>query len=294
MSTTLGDIRTRLAYRLAEDSAPDDTNEVARRDSFINEGYRKILGEGYWWFTKTIGSTSSVNGTEIYSLPSDFRDMIELRLNRRVCVALPETDALATFNYPPTYYQYGSINQKYYVYGENELHLIPFPSTTPSTLSVSSITQTSGTATATTSTAHSLQTNDYVLVAGADQSEYNGTVRVLSVPSTTTFTYSVDSGATSPATGTITATWQNIVYRYWKYVSPLTSSTDTIVIPDQFSDILVAYAFGRYGYMDDSKSNSADGFEEYNQILKDLKRENNKRLWWNKSTPPQSHEYYQE
>ena len=37
MATTLGDLRTRLAYRLAEDSAPSDTNEVARRDSFFNE-----------------------------------------------------------------------------------------------------------------------------------------------------------------------------------------------------------------------------------------------------------------
>lgn len=294
MATTLGDLRTRLAYRLAEDSAPTDTNETARRDSFFNEAYRKIIGEGYWWFLKTVGSTSSTNGIEIYTLPSDFRDMVELRLNRKVCVPLSETDAFGTFNYPPTYYQYRSINQKFFVYGENELHILPVPTTTPSSLSVSSLTHSGGTATATTSSAHELQANDYVTIAGADQSEYNGTVRVLTVPSTTTFTFSVDSGATSPATGTITATWNNIVYRYWKYSSSLSGESDTIVIPDQWSDILVAYAYGRYGYLDDSRANANDGFEEYNMILKDLKAENNKRLFWNKQTPPMSPDYYQE
>lgn len=294
MATTLANLRTRLAYRLAEDSAPSDTNEQARRDSFFNEAYRKILNEGYWWFLKTISSTSTTTDLETYTLASDFRDMIELRLNRKICVPIPETDALSTYNYPPTYYQYRSVNQRFFVYGENELHLIPLPTTTPADLGVSSLSQTGGTATLTTSSAHGLQVGDRVLVAGADQTEYNDTQTILTVPSTTTFTFSVDSGATSPATGSITAVWQNLVYRYWKYPTALSSSTDTIVIPDQFADVLVAYAYGRYGYLDDSRANAADGFEEYNQILKDLRRENNKRKLWAKQQPPQSHEYYQE
>lgn len=294
MATTLGDLRTRLAYRLAEDSAPSDTNEVARRDSFFNEAYRKIIGESYWWFLKTIGSTSTTEGQEIYTLPSGFRDMVELRLNRRASVPIDETDALSTFNYPPTYYQYRSINQRHFVYGDNELHLLPAPTTTPTDLGVSSITQTSGTATVTTSSAHSLKVNDYVLIASADQTEYNGTVRVLSVPTSTTFTYSVDSGATSPATGSITAVWQNLVYRYWSYYTELSASTDTILIPDQYTDVLVAYAYGRYGYLDDTRANASDGFEEYNQILMDMKKEQNRRKMFNKATPPKSHEYYLE
>lgn len=293
MSTTLGDIRTRLAYRLAENSSPPDTNEIARRDSFINEGYRKVLSEGYWWFLKTIGSTQTTDGQEIYTLPSTFRDMIELRNNRKVVVPIAETDAFENFNYPPNYYKFGSLSQKYYVYGENELHILPVPDTTPSTLSLT-IAQTAGTATATSTTAHGLQANDYILIAGADQTEYNGTARVLTVPTTLTFTFAVDASAVSPATGTITGVWQNLVYRYWRYVSNLTASTDTIIIPGQFTDILVAYAYGRYGYLDDTRGNAADGFKEYNMILKDLKVENNKRLWWNKNTAPQSHEYYQE
>lgn len=70
--------------------------------------------------------------------------------------------------------------------------------------SVSSITQTSGTATATTSTAHGYTTGDLVYVAGAAQAAYNG-VHEVTVATTTTFTFPVASGTTTPATGTITA-----------------------------------------------------------------------------------------
>jgi hypothetical protein len=292
MATTLSDIQTSLAYRLGEDSAPSDANELARRKSYINEGYRKICNENYWWFAQDIGSQDTLNGQEIYTLPSDFRDIIELRLNRTVCKFIPQEDAMGTYNYPPTYYQYRSIVQRFYIYGDQELHLLPVPTSTPSTLTVSSITQTSGTATATTSTTHSLLAGDYVLLAGADQSGYNGTVRVLSVPTTTTFTYSVDSSTVSPATGTITAQWQNLVYRYWQYATNLSADSDAIIIPDQFSDIVVAYAFGRYSFVDDMRANAGDGFEEYNQHLKNLIAENNRRLIFGKATPPQSPEYY--
>lgn len=294
MSVTLSDLRTRLAYRLNENASPDDTNEVARRDSFFNEAYRKIMSEGYWWFSATIGSQSSVSGQEIYTLDSDFRDMIELRLNRKVCLPLSDSDAFGTYNYPPLYYQYRSIVQKFFVFGERELHLLPLPSSTPSTISISSITQSGGTATITTASAHDLQANDYVTVAGADQSGYNGEFRVLTAPTTTTLTVSVDASTVSPATGTITLVWNNLVYRYWKNYSPLSDAADTIAIPDRFSDILVAYAYGRYGYVDDSRANSADGFEEYNNILKDIRREQNRMEFWWKSNPPQSPEYYHE
>lgn len=294
MATTLSTLRTRLAYRLGEDSAPSDTNETARRDSFINEGYRKLLSEQYWWFCKTIGSQATVNGQEIYTLPSTFRDMIELRSNRKLLLPIDETDAQGTYNYPPLYYSYRAALQRFYVYGEQELHLLPASTSTPTTFTLSSLTQTSGTATATTSTAHGLQANDYVLIAGAAQTDYNGTQRVLTVPTTTTLTFAVSSSATSPATGTITMIWQNLVYRFWSYPSALSASSDTVVIPDQFADILVAYAFGRYGFIDDSRGSSADGFEEYNRILKDLQAENLRRKLFHKETPPLSHEFYQE
>jgi len=69
------------------------------------------------------------------------------------------------------------------------------------TLSVSTITEDSGTATATTSTSHPLTTGDTVTISGADQSAYNASF-VVTVTGSTTFTFSVASG-TGTASGTI-------------------------------------------------------------------------------------------
>lgn len=68
---------------------------------------------------------------------------------------------------------------------------------------ISSITQTSGTATVTCAAAHGLATGFKVTVSGANESEYNLSSAVITVTGATTFTYAVDSGASSPATGTI-------------------------------------------------------------------------------------------
>lgn len=67
-----------------------------------------------------------------------------------------------------------------------------------------SITQTAGTATV-THTAHGFATNQYVSINGADQEEYNKVAQV-TVTNANTYTYAVDSGATSPATGSPLAT----------------------------------------------------------------------------------------
>lgn len=75
-----------------------------------------------------------------------------------------------------------------------------------SNISVSSITQTSGTATATTSEDHLLAVNDQITIYGATETGYNGTFTVLTAPTSTTFTFTVVSTLTSPATGTIVTT----------------------------------------------------------------------------------------
>jgi len=67
------------------------------------------------------------------------------------------------------------------------------------------LTSSSTTATATVAAGHGLQVNDSVTIAGATQTEYNGTYTVATVPSSTTFTYTFAGSATTPATGTITA-----------------------------------------------------------------------------------------
>lgn len=78
---------------------------------------------------------------------------------------------------------------------------VGFHNATPVTLT--SLTQTGGLATATLA-GHGLQTGDVVRIADADQAGYNGTHRITRVDDDT-YTFAVDSGTVSPATGTVTA-----------------------------------------------------------------------------------------
>ena len=68
------------------------------------------------------------------------------------------------------------------------------------------LTSSGSTVTVTTKTAHNLAINTYVTVSGADQQAYNGYFQILSVPSTTTFTYQTVNNVVppvSPATSTV-------------------------------------------------------------------------------------------
>jgi hypothetical protein len=71
--------------------------------------------------------------------------------------------------------------------------------------SVSSITRSSSTATVTTAASHGYSTGDWITIAGASQSGYNGTFQI-TVTAATTYTYDLGSlTPATPATGTITA-----------------------------------------------------------------------------------------
>jgi len=86
---------------------------------------------------------------------------------------------------------------------------------------VSSITQSAGVATVTTSGAHNFKTGDSVAISGADQSGYNIENAVITVTGSTTFTYTVASSTVSPATGTLvcksnTVQFREINFRDWE------------------------------------------------------------------------------
>lgn len=70
---------------------------------------------------------------------------------------------------------------------------------------VTQITSATGTATV-AHTTHGMATDDYVLIAGANEPEYNG-LRKITVTGPSAYTYTVTGSPASPATGTITATW---------------------------------------------------------------------------------------
>ena len=80
--------------------------------------------------------------------------------------------------------------------------------TVGSDVSVSTLTQTTGTATCTTGAVHGHTTGDWVYISGANEAGYNGKVQV-TVTNTTVFTYTVDAATATPATGTILSTNQN-------------------------------------------------------------------------------------
>lgn len=71
---------------------------------------------------------------------------------------------------------------------------------------VSSLTRSGTTATCTTLVDHGFTTGDYVTIAGADQTAYNGRVKV-TVTGDTTFTYAVSGSPATPATNAMTATY---------------------------------------------------------------------------------------
>lgn len=131
---------------------------------------------------------------------STLYDLLEARVN----VDNKIRDGQGFISKRDTYANHNSaldaLNKKTLNYQPNKLSSKTY---TVNLATVSSITQTSGTATVTTATNHGLNSGMNVTFSGADQSEYNLTAATITVTGATTFTYAVDSGATSPATGTI-------------------------------------------------------------------------------------------
>jgi head-tail adaptor len=78
---------------------------------------------------------------------------------------------------------------------------------TPQDFSVTSLTRTASSATAITAVDHGYATGDYVTIAGATPSGYDGKVKIGSVLGPTSFTYPVNGTLATPATGTITVTY---------------------------------------------------------------------------------------
>lgn len=77
-------------------------------------------------------------------------------------------------------------------------------------ISVSSLTRSGTIATATTASNHTIGVGMDITIAGANESEYNGTFTVLTVPAADQFTYTVTGAPSTPATGTITASYDGV------------------------------------------------------------------------------------
>ena len=71
----------------------------------------------------------------------------------------------------------------------------------PPVLSVVSLTRSSTTATCTTAVPHNYLATDYVTVTGANESAWNAKVKIVTVPTPTTFTFTCGGTLVTPATG---------------------------------------------------------------------------------------------
>ncbi len=72
------------------------------------------------------------------------------------------------------------------------------------TTSVTKITRAAATATVQVASTAALSVGQWVIIAGANQPEYNGEFQIVSIPNGTTFTITIVGAPVSPATGTIT------------------------------------------------------------------------------------------
>ncbi len=89
--------------------------------------------------------------------------------------------------------------------GENTYTLQTTATILSQVIGISSITRSGTTATVTTASDHTLSSNIDVVISGAVETEYNGTVTI-TVITANTFEYTVSGSPTSPATGTIILT----------------------------------------------------------------------------------------
>lgn len=281
MATTVLQVLNDAAYRLGENANPDNNYEQTRRISYLNQAIRHILRKRYWWFLEKEYSTQTVANQDIYDLPTDFRDSIELRVDSKLVTYNAQWAALSTWDRPRDTYPAIGSDSYYYIFN-NDIYLVPEASSAPTSYSVSSITVSGTVATVTTTSAHGLEIDDYVTIAGTSTTEFDTSHQVTSVPSTTTYTITVTAGTSDPS-GTITSTQNNMVLKYWYEPTAMSATTDNVPIPDPYIDALSAYIFARVAQLDSERGDASDGFDEFNEIVDQMVVANNKRGSWGKS-----------
>lgn len=129
MATTTADLQLRLAYRLGENSVPNNSNEKARRLSFLNEAGRDIVRRHYWWFTESEATFDSVANQEYYStddsgFPSDLRTALEVRYQDNLYSPLQQGEILDGLTVP-----YSGAYNSYMVFS-GRLYFVPVLPTT--------------------------------------------------------------------------------------------------------------------------------------------------------------------
>lgn len=85
----------------------------------------------------------------------------------------------------------------------------------------------------------------------------------------------------SPSYGV--STTDAIAIKYYKVWTALTTGSDVCDVPDDFADILVAFALARILTISGKRGSSADNYDEFNEIYKEMSIEQNNYLFSLKS-----------
>ncbi len=85
----------------------------------------------------------------------------------------------------------------------------------------------------------------------------------------------------SPAYGT--STTDGVAIKYYKTWTTLSSDSDVCDVPDDFADILVAFALGRIFTISGKRGSAADVYDEFNEIYSEMSMEQNNYLFALKS-----------
>lgn len=85
---------------------------------------------------------------------------------------------------------------------------------------------------------------------------------------------------------TASAGTNNIALKYYEYPAMPSEDTDSFTIPDTYSRALDAYAYGRISQLDGMRGDAADGFNEFEEIVREMNVEHNRRKLYGKSIRP--------
>jgi hypothetical protein len=277
MGKLISDLQTKLARRLGSNVAPTDANELSKRRDWFWEAISTVTSDEYMWFMKKYATDTAVTDKPYYDIPTRFRFPVEIKIDGIITVKTTKEDYDKEHSTGTNIVTIPSVSldYEYYIY-EDHLYFSPLP-TAPTAITIT-LTSTTTTATATSTSAHGLLAGQFITVAGANETNYNGVFEIQTVPSNTTFTYTIVA-TTSPATGTITATLKNIEIWYYEEATEPTVDSSGIVLPDKYDYVPVAYAEGRYWSSAHKRGKAADGFTEFERGIVMIKQENFRRKY---------------
>ncbi len=276
MAYVVTDALTELSDRLGENSIPSSTTEKDKRIRWIKRAISIVCKsrDNFWFMQKHATDTTKAN-IDYYPVPPRMKKIIKVTIDDIKYDEIDFKEVYDKFEAPsrPVPTLSSNMKRRFYQWDE-QLWFIPMPKSAPPTNSVTALTSSGTTCTATVAN-HGYVTGNWVTIAGANQTAYNGTFRII-VSDANTFTYTAASTpSASPATGTITATKANIRIWYYEYPDLSSFTADSpIIIPDAYIDILVSYAEGRYWSAAHKRGKAGDAFVEFETILAQLRSDN--------------------